>query len=385
LATVTVMALVAPYAVSAAKSVAQLRQEQQALQQKKKDLQAALENVKALQQEIAAEIIELDIKVTEAEYELNLVLDELADAEERLAQSEQDLANARDAKVRHTELFKTRIKYIHENGNIGYLDIIMDSRNITDLLSRMQYVNDIMEYDRDTLNELVRIEELIDKKTQEIAEEKANIEVVAAEKQQRADELEALMKEKQATAAKYEADEASYERSLEQWEADSANVEKLIQQALAAEAAAAEAARNAGNSSPAPTYSGGAFVWPVPSSSRVSSGYGYRDRVFGSGTEFHTGIDIPAGYGNDVIAAEGGKVITSKYVSGYGYTVIINHGSGVTSLYGHNSKLLVSVGDTVSKGQTIALIGSTGNSTGNHLHFEVRLNGSHQNPYNYLG
>ncbi|MDD3570484.1 MAG: M23 family metallopeptidase [Lachnospiraceae bacterium] len=105
----------------------------------------------------------------------------------------------------------------------------------------------------------------------------------------------------------------------------------------------------------------------------------------GSGYEFHTGYDIPAPYGSNIVAAEAGTVITASYVRGYGYTVIINHGNGLTTLYGHNSSLVVSVGQTVTRGQVIAKAGSTGNSTGNHCHFEVRVNGSHVSPKGYLG
>ncbi|GFI61132.1 murein hydrolase activator EnvC [Clostridiales bacterium] len=136
-------------------------------------------------------------------------------------------------------------------------------------------------------------------------------------------------------------------------------------------------------------YTGGQLNWPVPSrspsSSSLSSGYVNRNRPIGTGREFHTGYDIPAGYGSAVCAAEAGTVIYSGWMSGYGNTIMINHGNGLVTLYGHNSSLTVSKGDTVTRGQQVAKIGSTGNSTGNHCHFEVRVNGSHTNPEPYLG
>ncbi|MBQ7241903.1 MAG: M23 family metallopeptidase, partial [Firmicutes bacterium] len=103
-----------------------------------------------------------------------------------------------------------------------------------------------------------------------------------------------------------------------------------------------------------------------------------------SGSEFHTGLDIPAPRGTNIVAAADGKVITAGYVRGYGNTIMISHGNGLVTLYGHNSSLAVSVGDWVSAGSVVAYCGSTGNSTGNHCHFEVRVNGSHTNPWNYL-
>ena len=133
------------------------------------------------------------------------------------------------------------------------------------------------------------------------------------------------------------------------------------------------------------TYTGGQFAWPVPGRSYISSGYGYRNRPIGSGREFHTGYDIPAPTGSNIVAAADGTVITAGYVNGFGYTVMINHGGGLVTLYGHNSKLNVSVGQQVTKGQVVAKCGSTGNSTGPHCHFEVRKNGKHTSPAPYLG
>ena len=125
-------------------------------------------------------------------------------------------------------------------------------------------------------------------------------------------------------------------------------------------------------------------MWPVPGNYRVSSGYVDRTSpIFGT-AEFHTGIDIPANYGTSVVAAADGVVITAGWVNGYGNTVMISHGSGLVTLYGHNSSLVVSKGDSVKKGQTIAKVGSTGYSTGNHCHFEVRKDGDHVDPNIYL-
>ena len=125
-------------------------------------------------------------------------------------------------------------------------------------------------------------------------------------------------------------------------------------------------------------------MWPVPGYYRISSDYVDRTSPIFGAAEFHTGIDIPASYGEDVVAAADGVVITSGWVNGYGNTVMISHGSGIVTLYGHNSSLVISNGQSVKKGQVIAKIGSTGYSTGNHCHFEVRINGDHTSPWPYL-
>ena len=131
-------------------------------------------------------------------------------------------------------------------------------------------------------------------------------------------------------------------------------------------------------------YTGGRFAWPVPGSQRITSYYGYRIHPVYKTKKFHTGIDVGAGYGLAIVAAGDGVVTMATTNGGYGKCVIINHGSGITTLYGHCSTLLVSVGDKVTKGQTIAKVGSTGVSTGPHLHFEVRVNGSTTDPLQYL-
>jgi murein DD-endopeptidase MepM/ murein hydrolase activator NlpD len=131
-------------------------------------------------------------------------------------------------------------------------------------------------------------------------------------------------------------------------------------------------------------YSGGTFGWPVPGYYRISSEYNPRNSPISGIAEFHQGIDIPASYGEAVVAAADGIVITSGWVSGFGNTIIIDHGSGIVTIYGHNSSLTVSNGERVTKGQQVARIGSTGYSTGNHCHFEVRINGAHTSPWNYL-
>ena len=131
-------------------------------------------------------------------------------------------------------------------------------------------------------------------------------------------------------------------------------------------------------------YTGGKFAWPVPSSGRITSNYGYRVHPVHKTKKFHSGLDIGAPYGTDIVAAADGTVTLATVNGGYGKCIIINHGSGISTLYGHNSSLLVSSGAKVTRGQVIAKAGSTGVSTGPHCHFEVRINGATTDPLQYL-
>ena len=370
--------------VADAKTLSELQKEQSELKAKQQETQNALNENKQQQENISAEIESLDKTVAEAQAALDEIQTQLNDVTARLAESEVQLKEATDKKEAQLESFEGRIKFLHENGSIGYLQIILSAESFTDFLTRMQYVNDIMNYDNNLLSELQTTENEIEKKTAEIAEDKAKVEVLVAEQKAKTEEYNTKLAEKQATYNQYKLDAAAYEQELASWEKASEEVESLIAQATAA-ASRRSSATSSGSSSGNVTYTGGQFAWPVPGRSYISSGYGYRARPIGSGSEFHTGYDIPASYGADIVAAEAGTVIYASYMNGYGYTVMIDHGGGLVTLYGHNSKLTVSKGDTVSRGQTIAKAGSTGNSTGNHCHFEVRKNGSHTSPQPYLG
>ncbi len=360
-----------------ASTLSDLRSKQSNLAQQQKDAKAALAEVQSKQSSLEEEIKALDQNLYVAQQELDVLEAALDEATAKYDDAVVRWEAATAEKEAQWDTFRDRVKFMQENNSFGYLKIILEAKSFTDMLSRMQYVNDIINYDNTTLERLKAAEAEIAETAQVMKEEKEAQEVIVGEQREKTSALENLKSEKQAKMAQYEQDEASYNKQLAELEAGSAEVERLI---AAAEAAAARSSGNSG----AVAYSGGKLQWPVPGRTYVSSGYVARNKPIGSGTEFHTGLDIPASYGTAIKAAGSGTVITAGWVRGYGYTVMINHGGGLVTLYGHNSSLCVSVGDTVSTGDTIAKCGSTGNSTGNHCHFEVRVNGKHTNPVPYL-
>jgi len=360
--------------IAEAKTVSQLENEKKQIEQKKKSAQSELNEAKEKEQDIASQIVLLDQKVNAAQTVLDQLKAKLDEIKKKLQATEKELEEATEKKEKQLDDFSGRIKYIHEHGSIGYLQVVLESDSFNDFLIRMQYINDIMDYDKTLLDELKKNQTIITLKTEEIKTERASREKLTATQKQKTDELRVQVGEKQTLAEQYRKDAAKYEQEIATFQRASSEVERLIQQS--------SYATNSTSSAP---YTGGVFSWPVPGYSRISSGYGYRGRPIGSGSEFHTGFDIPGGYGTNIVAAASGTVITARYVNGYGYTVMIDHGGGLVSLYGHNSSLVVSAGQKVGKGQTIAKCGSTGNSTGNHCHFEVRKNGQHTNPGAYLG
>ena len=380
LAALAVMAAVAvtsiPHIEAEAKRIAELKSEREQLSKQTEDAQRKLKEAQANKADVEAEINAMDDVLNAAQHELDEAQKALDEVNERLEKSEEALENASEKREQQFITFAGRIKFFYENSRISYLDILLHSENFADMIRRIQYIDDIMNYDNNMLEDLSATQEEIKKRTNEIKEEKEQIEYLFEVSQKKMDDLSSIVAQKEALIASYTKDAAKYNQMIANLEAADREAEALIK-ALS------------DGTSRASTYSGGQLLWPVPSkspsSSSLSSGYVVRNKPIGKGTEKHTGYDIPASYGAAVVAAESGTVIYAGWMNGYGNTIMIDHGSNLVTLYAHNSSLTVSKGDNVSRGEQVAKIGSTGNSTGNHCHFEVRVNGAHTNPEPYLG
>ena len=366
-----------PYGSVSAKTLSELRAERNKLQSETEKARKNLADVKQKQADLEAEIKAMDGVINAANAEYEQAKADLEDVTRRLEESEAALAEAEKNKEAHIELLKERLVFLHENGDIGYIEAILNSESFSDMLLKLQYVQDIIDYDENMIDELTKIEETIQEETENIRLEKAEAEELYKLADQKKRELDSILEQKKNLMATYEQNEANYEKIIESNMKASAEAERLIN----------ELTSQSDNSTY--TYTGGQLNWPVPSrsasSSSLSSGFVYRKRPIGSGYEYHSGYDIPAAYGANIVAAEDGTVIYSGWMRGYGNTIMINHGGGIVTLYGHNSSLVVSKGATVTRGQTVAKCGSTGNSTGNHCHFEVRVNGKPVSPEPYLG
>ena len=361
-----------------AKTIEELRAERSRLEKETEEAKKSLESLKGKQATLEEEIEVLDGVINAANAEYDKAKADLEDVTARLKQSEADLEKAEEDKEKHIDVLGDRLVYLHENGDFGYIETVLHSESFSEMLLTLQYVQDIMEYDTNVINELTRIEDVIRQETQDIKVEKAESEELFKLAEDKKAELEGILAEKESLMKQYKNNEAKYEKLIESNMAASREAEGMINRLL----------KQAGQE-PESSYTGGELGWPVPcraaSSSSLSSGFIYRKKPIGSGYEYHSGYDIPAPYGSDIVAAEDGKVIYSGWMRGYGNTIMINHGGGIVTLYAHNSSLVVSNGTNVTRGQVVAKCGSTGNSTGNHCHFEVRLNGTAVSPEPYLG
>ena len=368
-----------PHIEAEAKTLTELQNERDQLSKQTKEAQQKLKEAQQKQADVEAEITAMDDVINAAQKELDSAQADLDDVTARLEASQKALEEANIKREQQFVAFSGRMRFFYENSRLSYLDILLQSEGFSDMLRRLQYIDDIMSYDQNLLTELTATQNEIKTRTEEIKVEKEQSEYLLGVAQEKMDSLDAIVAEKRRLVESYAQDEAKYNQLISSNEKASQEAQAMINKLLA----------ESSSSKSTYVYTGGQLNWPVPSraasSSSLSSGYVSRNRPIGSGSEFHTGYDIPASYGSAVVAAEAGTVIYAGWMSGYGNTIMINHGNGLVTLYGHNSSLTVSKGDTVSRGQQVAKIGSTGNSTGNHCHFEVRVNGSHTNPEPYLG
>ena len=337
-------------------------QQQIEAQQRKAELarrkeQTIAEQLRAIQQE-------LDV----AEEEFEAINDQLENTEQHI-KSNIELSNRLTKKLEaQTKTLHRRIRDIYKNGQVNYLDVLLGAKDFNDFVGRMDILKKILAYDNALIQGTKTDREALRKAKEQLETDRAKIvelrKLAAAKREQvasRRQERRGVL-----NAATYERETA--ERAYRELIETSRQIEQLIKRIQSGD-------KNIGGST-------GTMTWPAEG--EVTSPFGWRVHpIFGT-QRLHTGIDIGADYGDAIRAADGGVVIHADWIGGYGNAVIIDHGNGISTLYAHNSQLLVSEGQTVSKGQTVARCGSTGYSTGPHLHFEVRHNGSPVNPLNYL-
>ena len=375
-----------------AASVAELRQQQQELRTRRTEIERQLGQTQAERAQAREDINYLDLLVNEAVVELNIITAELDETRFQLAMAEYELAKAEIERAEQWEFFAQRARFMYMNGDMGHLDILFGSQDLADLLNRMEHMNRIVSFDQNMANNLLEIEETIRIQRDEI--DLQRIEVEALEREHRAayNELDARLRDIRNLYIRLNNDAALYQQQINAMQQSSNDIEALIvrrqQEEAQMAAARAAAAARAGLPAPAtttrfPPLPGGELAWPVAGGT-ITSQFGNRTNPINRRAEFHTGIDIGAPAGTNIFAAHDGAVIFSGWQGGYGNTVVIDHGNGLSTMYAHNTSNLVSVGQTVTRGQVIARVGSTGFSTGPHLHFEVRQNGRPVNPVPFL-
>lgn len=371
------------------KSIAQKKKEIEETQNQRKQLETGLTDVKQIindlekeKSTLASYVTQLDKELTAAQTRITELNNMITEKENELADTKAELDRAIAKENEQYEAMKLRIKNMYERGSRFYFEAVLNAKSFGEMLNRADYVEKITESDRNILENFKTTREYVEVCKSQLEEEQALLTEAKAEVEKEQTSLKTLISQKQTEIASYEADIGNREKLVKEYEAEiaSRNAEiKALEDAVKAEQAALDAATN-----PKRKYDGGMFAWPAPSYTRISDDYGNRTHPILGVQQFHNGIDMAAPGGSPILAAYDGKVVAAAYSSSMGNYIMIDHGDNLYTIYMHASALYVSKGAEVVKGQKIAAVGTTGRSTGNHLHFSVRLNGSYVSPWNYL-
>ena len=354
----------------------QAKEERKKLQQGLSDIKKMVANLEKSKSSLQNYVKELDSQLMTVEAKIQELKDLITEKEKEIEQTKKELEEAIRIEEKQYEEMKVRIKFMYEKGNDFYLEMMLGADSFGDMLNKAQYVESISAYDRQKLEEFQLNRELIEVCKAELEEEEALLKEAKAAVEQEQKNLEVLIDSKEKEITAYESDIKTQEQAIREYEEYIREQDETI--------AALEKALKEMESSSSLKYDGGMFKWPAPSYTRVTSDYGWRIHPTLGVNKFHNGVDMAAPGGSPILAAYDGTVAAAGYSSTMGNYIYLNHGSGLVTIYMHASALYVSAGQTVSKGDKIAAVGTTGRSTGNHLHFGVRLNGEYVSPWNYL-
>ena len=356
------------------KSLQEAQDEKAQLEKALKEAQGTIEDLKDSKGDIESKVTELNQQLIDISARITDLENQLTAKSEDIQETKDELAGAKEREAQQYADMKVRIQFMYENGQTSYLEALLSSRNISEFLNSADYIAQIQSYDRQKLTEYQDTVESIVNLEAQLEQEYTDLEALKSTVESNKATVAAMMRQKESELADISGDIEDAQSDADYYAAEIQAQEELI---AAIKRAAAGVEEH--------PYTGGAFRWPCPSSTRVTSDYGTRVSPMSGASSNHKGIDIGASAGADIIAAADGTVTAASYSSAAGNYVMIDHGGGLYTVYMHASSLLVSPGQTVSAGDVIAKVGSTGISTGSHLHFGVSLNGSYVSPWSYLG
>lgn len=389
-------------------NLSEAQQEKKTLENDLQKAKELIDSLKGSKEDIQSEVEKLDKQLNEISGKVKELESRLSKKRQEIADTESALNKAKEQEKKQYRNMKKRIQFMYENGQTSYVEMLLSADSFTDFLNAVEYITQISQYDRKMLKEYQNMQVTIADTQKTLETDYASLQSLRAKVQEEKQAVAALESAKkgelndvaddltdaQSVAKAYEAEIQAQNEVIAQIQAAqkrAAEQQAAQQQAQAAEEnqgatdAAGENQNTAQNTTPSGNgQSTGSMMWPCPSSKRVTSDYGPRTSPTNGASSNHKGIDIGAAYGADIVAADGGTVLVATYSSSGGNYVIIDHGGGLCTVYMHASSLTVSAGQTVSKGQVIAKVGSTGISTGNHLHFGVTLNGVYVSPWGYV-
>ena len=380
------------YAVTQSQ-IDELKQQRNAIRAQRQEKQAVVEALEAEKADFVAQKQAMDERNMYTLQQIQLNNQEIALYDEMIAEKAAELEEAQRLEDEQLERYRARVRAMEENGGYNILAIISKSDSFSDMLTAMDDVGEIMESDRQLEEAYIAARENTESVKAEYEDTRSQLEELKAQLKAEQVELEKDIEEAIQLILNLENDlenrQAEYDAIMAAEDAANATIDKLVaeleaQRAAEAAAAAAAAAAAGGGGGSGSANASGSFLWPVASYVYVSSRFGLRIHPITGQKKTHTGMDIASNQGTAVYASDGGTVTLAGWNGGYGNCIMIDHGNGYVTLYGHLSSISVSKGQSVTQGATIGAVGSTGNSTGPHLHFEVLKDGTRIDPEQFF-
>ena len=350
-----------------------LEEQKEQVENKIEEANTKLEYVQDELSDTMLKVQETEDKIMEYENEIEELGNKMDTLQASIDETNQKLEIASQNYEEKSDLLAKRMVAIYEAGDTQYLDILLRSKSVTDFISKYYIIQEIAEYDSVLINQIEEEKNNIETTKQKLENEQAEIKIIKSRSERTSIVLSNMKTLQQSYIKDLSKGEKKLQEQITAYKKEQAEIERQILLAT-------------NTIDPDIQYTGGEMLWPVAISGTViTSGYGVREHPIQGVVKEHTGIDIGnAPLGTPVVAAEDGVVSYAGWLGGYGNCVMINHGDGVVTLYGHGNKILTSVNTKVKQGDTIMEVGSTGNSTGPHLHFEVRINGNYTNPLSFV-
>jgi len=358
--------------------ISKQKQERDSLHNAKTNLENIKKELEKDKSDLNKYIAKLDASLTDIQKKIDEFSDKIEKKEAEIKKTTEDLEEAEQIQQAQYEAMKKRIKFMYEHGNTIYFELLLEAGSYADMLNKVEYTEMLSAYDRKKLNEYIATTELIALNKKVLEEEKTTLDLAKSSKEEEEGNMQKLLDTKGVELQAVKADIGNKEAAIAEYEAE-IKAENDAIAALEKEVAADKAELYNRH-----RYDGGVFTWPCPNYSRISDDYGMRIHPTLGISKMHNGIDLAAPAGSAILAAYNGTVVASDYNGTMGNYVMISHGGGLYTIYMHCSALYVSKGQDVTAGAKIAAVGSTGRSTGNHLHFGVRLNGAYISPWKYL-
>lgn len=341
----------------------------------KKSLETQKQNLTSYVKQLDASLIQIDQNIADLKYRI-------AGKKEEIQEAEKQLEEALAWEEYQKETVTACIRFIYKTGNSSIWDMMLEAKGLSDFLNKIDFAEKVLSYGQQVWAEYEKAREYVELCKENLEIEKEILSETMAGVEQEQHNLEELIDQKNRDLLNYATDIKNKEKAIKEYEEEIKAQEEEIK--LLEEAIAEEKKKILASSGSVLRYDGGVFKFPMATYTRISSPFGTRtDPILGV-QSFHSGVDFAAPKGTAIYAAYDGKVAAAAYSASMGNYVMIDHGDGLYTIYMHASALYVKKGDIVKRGETIAAVGTTGRSTGNHLHFSVRLNGEYVSPWNYL-